>query len=105
MKVVATQRGTKGAAEDQTLTFRRELSQVSLHRVDDHRRQSDDAHAGRRLRRASCTTLRTSTGDVALVERQLIGGEGSYWACVPSSLVRPGDVSPHATSTGARARP
>jgi hypothetical protein len=53
MKVVATQRGTKGAAEDQTLTFRRELSQVSLHRVDEHRRQSDDAHPGRRLRRAS----------------------------------------------------
>ena len=29
------------------------LSQVSLHRVDEHRRQSDDAHAGRRLRRVS----------------------------------------------------
>ena len=53
MKVVATQRGTKGGAEDQPLVLRRELSQVSFHRVDEHRRQSDDAHAGRRLRRAS----------------------------------------------------
>jgi hypothetical protein len=53
MKVVATQRGTKGAAEDQFLVLRRELSQMSLHRVDEHRRRSDDAHASRRLRQAS----------------------------------------------------
>jgi hypothetical protein len=31
----------------------RELSQVSRHRVDEHRRRSDDPHAGRRLRWAS----------------------------------------------------
>ena len=37
MKVVATQRGTKGAAEEQFLVHRRELSQVSLHHVDEHR--------------------------------------------------------------------
>jgi hypothetical protein len=47
MKVVATQGGTKGAAEDQSLVLRRKLSQVSFHRVDEHRRQSDDAHARR----------------------------------------------------------
>src|SRR5262245_66323354 len=30
---------------------------------------------------------------VAIVERELVGGECSYWGCIPSKvLVRPGDV-------------
>ena len=30
---------------------------------------------------------------VGLVERELVGGECSYWGCIPSkTLIRPGDV-------------
>ena len=30
---------------------------------------------------------------IAVVERELVGGECSYWGCIPSkTLVRPGDV-------------
>ena len=42
---------------------------------------------------------------VAVVERELVGGECSYWACIPSkSLLRPGEAVQGAREAGASAR-
>jgi pyruvate/2-oxoglutarate dehydrogenase complex dihydrolipoamide dehydrogenase (E3) component len=41
---------------------------------------------------------------VAVVERELVGGECSYWACIPSkSLLRPGEAVHGAVEVGAKA--
>src|SRR2546421_11202246 len=42
---------------------------------------------------------------VAIVERELVGGEYSYWACIPSkSLLRPGEAVQGAREAGASAQ-
>jgi pyruvate/2-oxoglutarate dehydrogenase complex dihydrolipoamide dehydrogenase (E3) component len=42
---------------------------------------------------------------VAVVERELVGGECSYWACIPSkSLLRPGEAVQAAREAGANAQ-
>src|SRR5580693_9789977 len=42
---------------------------------------------------------------VAVVERELVGGECSYWACIPSkTLLRPGEAVHGALDAGASAQ-
>ncbi|MGH3184002.1 MAG: FAD-dependent oxidoreductase, partial [Streptosporangiaceae bacterium] len=42
---------------------------------------------------------------VAVVERELVGGECSYWACIPSkTLLRPGEAVQAARDVGASAQ-
>ncbi len=42
---------------------------------------------------------------VAVVEKELVGGECSYWACIPSkTLLRPGEVVQQAREVGATAQ-
>ncbi|MBV8998770.1 MAG: FAD-dependent oxidoreductase [Solirubrobacterales bacterium] len=49
-----------------------------------------------------CTGALAARGHrVAVVERELVGGECSYWACIPSkSLLRPGEAVQEARDAG-----
>jgi pyruvate/2-oxoglutarate dehydrogenase complex dihydrolipoamide dehydrogenase (E3) component len=43
---------------------------------------------------------------IALIERELIGGECAYWACIPSkTLLRPGEVRAEAERAAGASRP
>ena len=49
--------------------------------------------------------MRRRGPETALVEQELVGGECSYWGCIPSkTLIRPGDVLAAARACPARRR-
>ena len=72
----------------------------------DHEHRLRRHRAGRRLAGEHCAGALAEGGlRVAIVERELVGGECSYWACIPSkSLLRPGEAVQGARDAAATAQ-